>query len=89
MYGTPMMNTLVLIIAIYTVKEKMLLVSFTVRFLYWIIAGAIPISLIMLKKVMTMVAIATTPKSSGVNSLAKIAVTINEMKILEYLPIPV
>lgn len=48
------------------------------------IAGAIPRSLTIAKNERITVAIVITPKSSGVNSLAKIAETTRETIILEY-----
>lgn len=71
------------------VKENKAEISFFVRFLFWIIAGEIPISVKILKKFIITVAIATIPKSSGDNNLDKTAVTKSEITIAEYLAIAV
>ena len=56
---------------------KMLLISSLLKVLFWITATPIPTSLSRLKKTIKTVAIATTPKSLGVNILERIPVITN------------
>ena len=70
-----------------TVKEKISDRLSFVRFLFCIIAGAIPKSLNTLKKVIMTIATAIIPKSSGDISLANIADTISDTIIPLYLDI--
>lgn len=71
------------------VKQNRLLISESLSSLFCTIAGAIPKSLIIPKKVIITVATATIPKSSGDNIRDNIAVMINEVIIPLYLDIAV
>ncbi len=52
-------------------SQKTLLVSASEMVSFWIIAAEIPMSLNNIRKPVNATAIATKPKSSGINSLAK------------------
>ena len=67
------------------VKEKISSIFFCVNSLFWTMAGAIPIVLTKENMLINIVAIATTPKSSGVSIRERTIVTHNETKTPIYL----
>lgn len=76
-------------IPVQIVNENSLDKSSLVSSLFCTIAGDIPISVKTLKKFIIIVAMATTPKSSGESNRDRTAVTTNDITMPEYLAIAV
>ena len=74
---------------VHTVNEYKSDKSQSVSSLFCIMAGDIPISVKIAKKLIITVAIATIPKSSGESKRDRTAVTAREIRIPEYLAIAV